>query len=124
MQTEGIRSFEVDDEVSEEYNQHIQKYLEHTVWTWDCLSWYKRGTIDGPVITIYGGYIFHLLEAVKNPRWKDFKMDRTAEAKINRLLYLGNGNTLREAKGGDIDATQTLDFDEFWNLFVLPQVHD
>lgn len=61
---------------------------------------------------------------MKNPRWKDFKMDRTAEAKINRLLYLGNGNTLREAKGGDIDATQTLDFDEFWNLFVLPQVHD
>lgn len=33
MQTEGIRSFEVDDEVSEEYNQHIQKYLERTVWT-------------------------------------------------------------------------------------------
>ncbi|KAJ6190510.1 hypothetical protein N7519_000531 [Penicillium mononematosum] len=124
MQTEGVRSFEVDDDVNEEYNQHIQKYLERTVWTRDCRSWYKRGTVDGPVIAIYGGSIFHLLEAMKNPRWEDFKMDRTPEAKINRFSYLGNGTTLREAKGGDIGATQTLDFDEFWNLFVLPQVHD
>lgn len=124
MQTEGVRSFEVDADVNEEYNQHIQKYLERTVWTRDCRSWYKRGTVDGPVIAIYGGSIFHLLEAMKNPRWEDFKMDRTPEAKINRFSYLGNGSTLREAKGGDIGATQTLDFDEFWNLFVLPQVHD
>lgn len=124
MQTEYIRSFEVDDDANEEYNQHIQKYLERTVWTRNCRSWYKQGTIDGPVIAIYGGSIFHLMEAMKNPRWEDFKMDRTPEAKGNRFAYLGNGETLRETKGGDIGATQTLDFDEFWNLFVLPRVHD
>jgi hypothetical protein len=50
---------------------------------------------------------------MKNPRWEDFKMDRTPEARTNRFTYLGNRTTLREAKGGDIGATQTLDFDKF-----------
>lgn len=124
MQTEGVRSFEIHDDVNEEYNQHMQKYLERTVWTRGCRSWYKRGTVDGPVVAIYGGSVFHLLEAMKNPRWEDFKTDRTPEARINRFAYLGNGITLREAKGGSVGATQTVGFDEFWDLFVLPRIHD
>ncbi|KAH8695551.1 hypothetical protein BGW36DRAFT_418250 [Talaromyces proteolyticus] len=124
MQTESIRSFEVRNDVNEEYNQHVQKYLERTVWTGGCRSWYKRGTVDGPVIAIYGGTIIHMLEAMKNPRWEDFSMDWTEEAKSNRFAYLGNGFTLRETKGGSIGATQTVDFDRFWDLCVLPQIHD
>lgn len=42
---------------------------------------------------------------MKNPRWEDFKTDRTPEARINRFAYLGNGITLREAKGGSVGAT-------------------
>lgn len=124
IQTEGIRSFKVCDDVNEEYNQHVQKYLERTVWTGGCRSWYKRGTVDGPVVAIYGGSIFHLLEAMKNPRWEDFRMDRVPEARTNRFAYLGNGATVREAKGCSVGATQTTNFDEFWNLFVLPRIHD
>lgn len=55
LQTESIKSFEVRHDANEEYNQHIQKYLERTVWTRGCRSWYKRGTVDGPVVAIYGG---------------------------------------------------------------------
>lgn len=124
LQTESVRSFEVDNAANEEYNQHIQKYLERTVWTRGCRSWYKRGSVDGPVVAIYGGSIFHLLEAMKNPRWEDFRMDRVPEAKGNRFAYLGNGVTLRETKGESVGATQTVSFDEFWGLFVLPDVHD
>lgn len=124
MQTEGLRSFEVHHDVNEEYNQHLQKYMERTVWTRGCRSWYKRGTIDGPVVAIYGGTTFHFIEALKNPRWEDFKTDRIDEAKHNRFSYLGNGFTRREEKTGSVGATQTLDFDEYWNLFVLPEIHD
>lgn len=123
LQTEGIRSFEVLDDVNEEYNQHIQKYMERTVWTRGCRSWYKRGTIDGPVVAIYGGTTFHFIEALKNPRWEDFKLERTSESKYNRFAYLGDGFTQREKKGGSVGATQTIDFDEYWNLFVLPEIH-
>lgn len=124
IQTEGIRTFEVRHDVNEEYNQHLQKYLQRTVWTRGCRSWYKRGTVDGPVVAIYGGTTFHFMEALKNPRWEDFKMDRTELTKSNRFGYLGDGFSQRESKSGDIGATQTLDFDEYWNLLVLPEIHN
>ena len=123
LQTEGIRSFEVREDVNEEYNQHVQEYLKRTVWTRGCRSWYKRGTVDGPVVAIYGGTTFHFMEALKNPRWEDFVMERTENAKVNRFAYLGDGFTLRERKGGSVGATQTLDFEEYWNLLVLPEIH-
>jgi cation diffusion facilitator CzcD-associated flavoprotein CzcO len=68
LQTESIKSFEVRHDVNEEYNQHMQKYLERTVWTKGCRSWYKRGTVDGSVVAIYGSTSFHLMEAIKKPR--------------------------------------------------------
>lgn len=124
FQTQTIKSFEVRHDVNEEYNQHMQKFMERTVWTRGCRSWYKRGTIDGPVVAIYGGTSFHFMEAIKNPRWEDFNIERTEEAKSNRFAYLGNGFTLRETKAGSVGATQTLDFDEYLNLFILPDIHD
>ncbi|KAL3475204.1 hypothetical protein BJX99DRAFT_247726 [Aspergillus californicus] len=124
LQTEKIHSFEVQQDANSEYNQHIQQFLERTVWTRGCRSWYKRGTVDGPVVAIYGGTSFHFMEALKNPRWEDFHVKKLPEARFNRFAYLGNGFSLREAKGGSVGATQTLDFEEYWRLFVLPDIHD
>jgi cation diffusion facilitator CzcD-associated flavoprotein CzcO len=123
LQTEMIRSFEVRHDVNNEYNQHMQKYLERTVWTRGCRSWYKRGTIDGPVVAVYGGTTFHFMEAIKNPRWEDFNIDRLEDAKTNRFAYLGDGFTHRETKAGSIGTTQTINFEEYWRLFVLPDIH-
>ncbi|KAH8897881.1 FAD/NAD(P)-binding domain-containing protein [Thozetella sp. PMI_491] len=124
LQTEGYQSFEVRDDVNEEYNEHMQQYLERTVWTRGCRSWYKRGTVDGPVVAIYGGTSFHFMEAITSPRWEDFHLKRSPEASVNRFAYLGNGFTIRETKKGSVGATQTLDFDEYWNLFHLPEIHN
>lgn len=124
LQTEGIHNFTVRDDVNEEYNQHLQRYMERTVWTRGCRSWYKRGTVDGPVVAIYGGTTFHFIEALKNPRWEDFHLERSPGAKSNRFAYLGNGFSLRETKSGTVGATQTVDFDEYWKLFVLPEIHN
>lgn len=60
-----------------------------------------------PVMAIYHGTSFHPMEALKSPRWEDFDLERTEEAKLNRFAYLGDGFTLREAKDGSIGATQT-----------------
>lgn len=121
MQTQNIRSFAVDKAVNDEYNRHMQTYLQRTVWTGGCRSWYKRGTVDGPVVAIYGGTTFHFMEALKNPRWEDFKIDHTTP--INRFAYLGNGFSMREWKGGSVGATQTLDFGSYFDLFVPPDIH-
>ncbi|KAE8329710.1 hypothetical protein BDV39DRAFT_202656 [Aspergillus sergii] len=122
LQTEDIRSFEVRHDANDEYNEHIQTYLKRTVWTEGCRSWYKRGTIDGPVVAVYGGTTFHFMEAIKNPRWEDFYIERIS--KTNRFSYLGNGFTKRETNGGTVGTTQTLDFEEYWRLFVPPDIHD
>ncbi|KAL2853502.1 hypothetical protein BJX68DRAFT_264970 [Aspergillus pseudodeflectus] len=122
MQTENLHSFEVRQDVTDEYNEHMQTYLSQTVWTRNCRSWYKRGTIDGPVVAIYGGTTFHFIEAVKEPRWEDFRIKYADKG--NRFRYLGNGFTKSEERGGSIGRTQTLDFDEFWGLFVLPEIHE
>ncbi|KAH7030578.1 uncharacterized protein B0I36DRAFT_242765 [Microdochium trichocladiopsis] len=123
LQTEGYSSVEVRTDANEDYNEHLQRYLERTVWTRGCRSWYKRGTVDGPVVAIYGGTSFHFMEAIKNPRWEDFDMRRTPEHQGNRFAYLGNGFTLRETRKESVGATQTLDFEEYWNLFNLPDIH-
>lgn len=124
LQTEGYHSFDIRSDVNEEYNQHMQQYLERTVWTRGCRSWYKRGNVDGPVVAIYGGTSFHFMEAIKNPRWEDFNLKRlTSAPSQNRFAYLGNGFSLAETKNKSVGATQTLDFDEYWNLFNLPEVH-
>ncbi|KAL2801096.1 hypothetical protein BJX66DRAFT_321046 [Aspergillus keveii] len=122
MQTEDLHSFEVRQDVTDEYNKHMQTYLSRTVWTRNCRSWYKRGTIDGPVVAIYGGTTFHFIEAVKEPRWEDFRIMYADQG--NRFGYLGNGFTKSEERGGSIGRTQTIDFEEFWGLFVLPEIHE
>lgn len=123
LQTEGYSSIEVTAGATDDYNEHLHTYLERTVWTRGCRSWYKRGTVDGPVVAIYGGTSFHFMEAIKNPRWEDFEMRRGEAGRRNRFAHLGNGFTTREERKESMGATQTLDFDEYWNLFNLPNIH-
>jgi hypothetical protein len=42
----------------------------------------------------------------------------------NRFAYLGNGFTIRETKGGKVSDSQTKNFNEYWDLFVLPELYD
>lgn len=65
----------------------------------------QRETLDGSVAAIYGGTTFRFMEALKNPRWEDFVMNRTETAKANRFTYLGDGLNVRERKGGSVGAT-------------------
>lgn len=123
LQTECYKALEIRTDANDEYNEHVQQYLARTVWVGDCRSWYKRGTVDGPVVAIYAGTCFHFMEGLKNPRWEDYEFTLMPNATRNRFAYLGNGFTVRETKGGSMGATQTLNFDDFWTLFVLPEIH-
>lgn len=123
LQTEGYKSLDVRTDANDEYNQHAQTYLARTVWTGGCRSWYKRGTVDGPVVAIYAGTSFHFMEALKRPRWEDYNLERMPDESRNRFSYLGNGFSRAELGGGSVGETQTLNFDDYWSLFVLPDIH-
>ncbi|KAN0102792.1 FAD/NAD(P)-binding domain containing protein [Hyaloscypha variabilis] len=126
LQTENVRSMEVTSEANHDYNEHIQTYLQRTVWVENCRSWYKRGTTDGKVVAIYGGTTFHYSEAIRQPRWEDYKFESmpSGNGKLNRFSYLGNGYTKRETRRGTVGDTQTLTFEDYWNLFVLPAIYE
>ena len=119
---------EITAEATADYNEHVQNYLQRTVWVGNCRSWYKRGTVDGKVIAIYSGTSFHYTEALRQPRWEDYKMEITpsglGEKSRNRFAYLGNGFTKRETRNGTVSDTQTLNFEDYWNLSVLPNIYD
>jgi hypothetical protein len=123
IQTESIKSLTIKIDALEDYFVHIQKFLDRTVWVGGCRSWYKRNTIDGPVVAIYGGTSFHYIEALRNPRWEDYDIKLLPMKIPNRFAYLGNGFTTREVTNGSVADTQTLNFDEYWNLFVLPEIY-
>lgn len=42
----------------------------------------------------------------------------------NRLSYLGDGFTVKERRNGSVGKTQTLDFNEYWKLFVLRDIYE
>lgn len=124
IQTKCIKSMTISHEANEDYYEHVQRFLDRTVWVGNCRSWYKRGTIDGPVVAIYGGTSFHYIEALRNPRWEDYHFSYLPMPKINRFAYLGNGYTAREEKNGSVADTFTNRFDDYWKLFVLPDLYD
>ena len=115
---------EVTQEATDDYNEHAQEFLNATVWAGPCSSWYKRGTRDGRIVGVYSGSAFQFVEAMRRPRWEDYHYIHTTGATANRFTYLGNGFTRREARNGSIGDTQTLDFDEYWRLMILPDIYE
>ncbi len=120
LQTQGIKSMTVTERAVADLNEHAQTWLQDTVWAAPCRSWYKRGTTDGRIVGLYAGSCFHFAEALRDPRWEDYHLECLHR---NRFHYLGNGLTQREQRKGDMGDTQTLDFESYWKLFVLPEIH-
>ena len=100
FQKENIRSFEVRSSAVQEFNQWIASWMKDTVWSDPCRSWYKAGSASGRILALWPGSTLHYLEALKEPRWEDWKF--TLEAGRNRFEWLGNGHSTAETIGSDL----------------------
>ncbi|BEJ11649.1 hypothetical protein CspHIS471_0201090 [Cutaneotrichosporon sp. HIS471] len=98
MQVEPIRAISPSKIAVEEFNQHRNSQLATTAWSDSCSSWFKNGTIDGPVVAVHPGSRLHFFEMIAEPRYEDMDI----EYSNNRFAYLGNGNTRREVEGRDL----------------------
>ena len=79
--------------------------MPRTAWRGNCVSWFKNGTLDGPVTALHPGsriHFFHMLEGFRGEDW-----EYTYLSTGNRFKYLGNGFSTKE-EGGE-DATWYLD---------------
>lgn len=56
MQTDGIKSLDVSEDITHGLNRYIDKWHEGSVFSANCKSWYKNNTVDGKVMC-WGGSV-------------------------------------------------------------------
>lgn len=91
-QTENIRSFSPKKEAVDDFVEHVDKYMQCTVWTEDCRSWYKNGTKEGRVMALWPGSSLHFMEVMEYPRHDDFDVRYNG----NRFSWMGSGYSQTE----------------------------
>jgi hypothetical protein len=79
----GTRSFDVKQDVQDEWNIYGDEILKRTVWSSGCKSWYKNST--GRIFALYPGSILHFKDLIENIRSEDF--DITYQ---NKKVYAAN----------------------------------
>ncbi|GAB7356238.1 hypothetical protein MBLNU459_g7055t1 [Dothideomycetes sp. NU459] len=100
FQKENLRSFDVKSEPVNEFNAWKDSFMDNTIWTEQCRSWYKAGSIYGRVAALWPGSTLHYLEAMEHPRWEDWSYTYSSK---NRFEFLGNGHSTAERRvGGDL----------------------
>ena len=97
-QVENIKSFRPRMDVSLQFRQHADLFLQRTAWTSPCRSWFKQGKADGQA-AIWPGSRLHFLEMMGAPRYEDFEIEYWD---ANRFAFMGNGFEMREFDGRDI----------------------
>ncbi|KAL4805227.1 hypothetical protein BDV18DRAFT_153027 [Aspergillus unguis] len=98
IQTEDISSVMPSRAAMEDYDIHISKFMQRTAWATPCRSWFKNGTIDGPITALHPGSRIHWFHMLNEIRLEDWEFTyRTG----NRFRYLGNGFSTMEGPGKD-----------------------
>jgi hypothetical protein len=98
FQKENIRSFGVRSSAVREFNQWATSWMNDTIWSDPCRSWYKAGSASGRILALWS--TLHHLEALRDPRWEDWKYK--LEPGRNRFEWLGNGHSTAETIGSDL----------------------
>ncbi|TDZ46027.1 putative sterigmatocystin biosynthesis monooxygenase stcW [Colletotrichum trifolii] len=86
FQTNNIVETAPKAEVVRAFVQHKDQFMEKTVWSDACRSWYKLRD-DGPVVALWPDSTLHYMEAIKEVRFDDLDVKYGG----NRFAWLGNG---------------------------------
>ncbi|TGJ79106.1 hypothetical protein E0Z10_g9659 [Xylaria hypoxylon] len=94
-QTTNMKMFVPKDEAVQDFIQYKDYFMNRTVWTDSCHSWYKNRD-NGRVTALWPGSTLHYAECMENVRLNDFEVTYAG----NRFAWLGNGFSQTE-----LDAT-------------------
>ncbi|KAL2848869.1 hypothetical protein BJY01DRAFT_246093 [Aspergillus pseudoustus] len=86
-QTENVHSFSPKEAAVRDFVAHKDVFMQGTVWSEECRSWYKSGSTSNKVSALWPGSTLHYLEAMATVRGDDWDI----EYKGNRFSWLGNG---------------------------------
>lgn len=98
-QEENIKSLTPRLDISKQFVQHADLFLQRTAWTSPCRSWFKQGKTDGQA-AIWPGSRLHFLHMLERVRVEDFEVEYWDVGA--RFAFLGNGFDVREEDGRDV----------------------
>lgn len=98
MQSQNIKAVVPQESAVADFSTHTNEFMKRTAWATPCRSWFKRGTIDGPVVALHPGSRIHWFHLMQNVRFEDWEYTYYSE---NRFQYLGNGFSTKEDLGKD-----------------------
>ncbi|RJE25095.1 Flavin-binding monooxygenase [Aspergillus sclerotialis] len=115
----------------ENFTRFCEKYFDRTVYTADCVSWYKTAAPGatqeqrkkGRVTALWPGSSLHALKALKRVRWEDYDL---SPYDGNDFGWFGNGWTADEKRQLTDGASliRYLDKTEFVDDIIPKESHD
>lgn len=113
QRTPNLASFAPRQDLTDAFNDHVQEWIKHTVWSEACRSWYKNNE-TGRVNAVWPGSSLHYIKTIESVRWEDYDLkylERTeGGAKENPFSWLGMGYTV-ENHAEDADRSPYINKD-------------
>lgn len=91
LQTQNYSSVVPKPHVPRAYQRQALAWLEKTAWNSHCVSTYKNGRQDGPIISLHPGSRLHFFELLRYPRWEDFDWKSLCEEDDLTFAWMANG---------------------------------
>jgi hypothetical protein len=92
IQAENIRSIAPRQDVTDQFNDHVQAMLRGTVWEDTCAGWYHDKT--GRITAVWPGSALHFQAMVREARWEDYEIKYMNSQ--NMFAFMGLGFTINE----------------------------
>lgn len=96
LQTENYSSVVPKQHIPRAYQKQALAWLEKTAWSSNCVSTYKNGDPNGPLISLHPGSRLHFFELLKNPRFEDFEWQSLCDDPDLTFAWMANGFTADE----------------------------
>ncbi|EEU48334.1 uncharacterized protein NECHADRAFT_75799 [Fusarium vanettenii 77-13-4] len=119
----NVRTIEPKRRQVDNFTNYCDEYFERTVYTTDCISWYKtpgKSSGERPRVTaLWPGSSLHAIRALESVRWDDYEME---SCDGNDFGWFGDGSTSGEHNVGDNieDLTWYLNQSEFLHNSLSP----
>ncbi|CAN9091603.1 unnamed protein product [Alternaria alternata] len=104
MQRDHIKSWVPRQDITDQFNEHAQEWIKHTVWKDDCRSWYKNND-TGRVNAVWPGSSNQYAEVIETPRYEDFDIQYMHK---NPWAHLGMGYAMRNKQFPEADVSPYL----------------
>lgn len=97
LQVENYSSVVPKTHIPAAYQKHALAWLEKTAWNSHCVSTYKNGNQNGPLISLHPGSRLHYFQLLRNPRHEDFEWKSMSDDPDLTFAWLANGFTADES---------------------------